>query len=872
MKSIYLFLLGLITCTLLSAQDLKGKLIDKVDNTPIPYANVLIKGKYIGAATNDKGYFRIPIKTESLKDTLEVSCIGYEKKRIPIAKLSLMMVNDIALQSNATELDLVVVKSKIPTVKEIIQNTAKKFKKEFRQTPYLGEFYYAELKYQNDEFISGLEGSGDIYFNEFDQKTYNITAYKGGVYNLLFDQLRENKNHDWNYDETWDFSNLNEKEKRQLEKGGNIKETEDFYRNSNLIQSKLLLGYSWNIIKNGPLFNYNSFEYTLEDLYSQKGSSIYVLSYKSVNPKIQGTGKLYIRENYEVVKIESNDFFIPISKNDFYYIYPYISNRKNSKGNIQFAYRDDRNYIQDIDYQLVYNDPKTKTTYEGHLDIVNFSTTEGYSLNAGNTFRLSDKVALWVDMESPFAEYNGAYWEFRSIDSNKYSELINQKEISYTSLYDKRDSIRVEYNNYFKSRTEEQRQNVAMSDFMKYKQTRELLKRSTYSQQNHKDIKNELKEIRTTYFDPYYFDKQREEISDSLNYHYTFMKQIDESTNILNNLAYHTDYKASNQLLQAVFNNMSDTLFAYKDKLNEDFINENKGNIIALWIEANTIYAENFTDTVKVNNRNHLISVLKHFDLNDPMIYSSPVLAEYIAESIHTQITIVEDDFTSIEKGRFNHQANTNLERFQEINQNVIQNEELQEKVLFEYLSKYHYYNDTLSNAKFNQSVEVFKNTYPTSSQIKELTGLANRRKGFKEIEFPKDISVIDTHGNEFSKRFDDGTYVINLFVSWCGFCKKGLHEDFPAIIEKHKNSNIKFVYLFCDQSDIKWKEEVNKLPITEQVQYYRVTDHNISQLRNTLNVQGYPTQFIVKDGVIIKRITGLKPLILEKELNNLVH
>lgn len=860
----------MFTCTLLTAQDLKGKLTDQSNNSPIPFANVAVKGKFIGAATNTNGFFRFPINTEYLKDTLEVSCIGYEKKLIPISKLSLMMSNDIQLKANATELDLVVVKSKMPTVKEIIQNTSKKFKNEFRQTPYLGEFYYAELKYQNDAFISGLEGSGDIYFNEFDQKTHEITAYIG-IYNLLFDQLRENKNHNWNYDEIWDLSNLNEKEKRQLEKGGNIKETEDFYRNSNLIRSKFLLGYTWNIIKNGPLFNHSSFDYELEDLYSEKGSSIYVLTYKSVNSKIQGSGKLFIRENYEVIKIESNDFFIPLSKDDFYNVYPYIRNRKNSKGRIQLVYRDGKNYIQDVDYQLVYDDPKTKTTYEGHLDIINFSTAEGYSLNAGNTFRLSDKVALWVDMESPFAEYNGAYWEFRSIDSNKYSELINQKEMSYTSLYDKRDSIRIEYNSYFKNRTEDQRKNVAISDFMKYKQTRELLKRSTYSHQNHKDIKNELKEIRTTYFDPYYFDKQREEISDSLNYHYTFMKQIDESSNIINNLANHKDFTSSNQLLEAVFTNMADTLIAYKGKLSEDYINESKGNVIALWIESNTIYTEKFPDTVRTNNRNHLISVLKYFDLNDTEIYSSPVLAEYIAESIHTQITIVEENISSIEKGRFNHTSNTNLARFQEINNDVIKNKELQEKVLFEYLSKYHYYNDTLSNDSFNTSVEIFKNTYPSSSQIKELTGLAKLRKGFEQKEFPKEIAVTNIEGTELSKSFDDGIYVINIWVSWCGFCQKALKEDYPPITRKYKDSTIKFVYLSFDQSIANWKKSISNIDIDKNVQHFRVTDEHLSTLKTTLNIEGFPTQFIVKDGIIIKRITGLKPLITEKEIGQLI-
>jgi len=75
-------------CLLVNAQSLfaqsgvvEGRVYDKVNNDPIPFANVIIKSTSTGASTNEEGYYRI----ENLKPgeyNLQASFIGYNSKTI----------------------------------------------------------------------------------------------------------------------------------------------------------------------------------------------------------------------------------------------------------------------------------------------------------------------------------------------------------------------------------------------------------------------------------------------------------------------------------------------------------------------------------------------------------------------------------------------------------------------------------------------------------------------------------------------------------------------------------------------------------------------------------------------------------------------
>ncbi|MEI6142196.1 MAG: TonB-dependent receptor [Mariniphaga sp.] len=72
------------------AQKVTGKVIDET-NTPIPGANVVIKGTTNGLITNNEGVFTI-VPADVQKDVIQFSFIGYDTKEVPIRGQSVINV------------------------------------------------------------------------------------------------------------------------------------------------------------------------------------------------------------------------------------------------------------------------------------------------------------------------------------------------------------------------------------------------------------------------------------------------------------------------------------------------------------------------------------------------------------------------------------------------------------------------------------------------------------------------------------------------------------------------------------------------------------------------------------------------------------
>ncbi|MFD0751481.1 carboxypeptidase-like regulatory domain-containing protein [Mucilaginibacter calamicampi] len=110
-KSIfYPFVLLLLLVSLFnsaSAQQriiISGKVtIDQTDQ-PISRASISINNKGIGTGTNDAGQYILLIPQANLNDTLSISCIGFDSKRIPVAGLKNEQVLNIALAKSTIEL------------------------------------------------------------------------------------------------------------------------------------------------------------------------------------------------------------------------------------------------------------------------------------------------------------------------------------------------------------------------------------------------------------------------------------------------------------------------------------------------------------------------------------------------------------------------------------------------------------------------------------------------------------------------------------------------------------------------------------------------------------------------------------------------
>ena len=70
------------------SQIVQGVVLDSISKENLPYANLVIKEKNIGAYSDDNGNYHIDISKALNKDTLVVSLIGYETQKIPISRFN----------------------------------------------------------------------------------------------------------------------------------------------------------------------------------------------------------------------------------------------------------------------------------------------------------------------------------------------------------------------------------------------------------------------------------------------------------------------------------------------------------------------------------------------------------------------------------------------------------------------------------------------------------------------------------------------------------------------------------------------------------------------------------------------------------------
>ena len=66
---------------------ISGRIIDSVNNSPLPFAQVMIAGSTIGTVSNEEGRFTLHVPGDYSKDSLLISYLGYETARFPVREL-----------------------------------------------------------------------------------------------------------------------------------------------------------------------------------------------------------------------------------------------------------------------------------------------------------------------------------------------------------------------------------------------------------------------------------------------------------------------------------------------------------------------------------------------------------------------------------------------------------------------------------------------------------------------------------------------------------------------------------------------------------------------------------------------------------------
>ncbi|KXX66974.1 carboxypeptidase-like regulatory domain-containing protein [Flammeovirga sp. SJP92] len=880
MKKLTFIVLLVLNASLLSAQNfIKGYLKNAETQEAIPYANIVIKGKTIGGTTNSNGYFNIPIKSSFHSDTLSVSSIGFTKLEVPIRKLSKYLENELVLLPATEELNMLTIKAKMPTLKEIVKYSSQSFKEGIRKKQYLGEFYYAEAKYTNDEFQGGMESTGEIYFENYNQIQPD-ESHKRSYHILMFDNIKRNQDYNWNYN-NWDHQEskyelkLNKKEYE----GHNLYERDQ--RNLNFISNQNIFHYQQTFIKNGPLVYPSNYKFELEEMLINDDQLVYVLSFIDQKNN-NGKGLLYVTEQYDLLKVTSED----LRPNNNYKDYtrdnvPIFKNRLSSKGKITFTKVGETLYTDHVDFEMTYKDTIDVIKYVGKLNIPNFSTTACYDLRKANMFRSTDRTFLVQAESFPYVGYSCSYWGYNTNIASELSNIIDSKDILVDStLYQKEQTIRKGLTQYgydkkkHQQLTPEMEKQIEDQNLFHYYTSRNLLHRSAYddliiteNKENKGVLKDEFNKM--TKLSQYDQNQVTKEVMDSLRYTISFHSQLNSMSDDFHRQKDGLALKDFQELSTNYMTQFMDTLMIYKPLLSDQYAKTMKGNILGLWLNINALYAEANPEIVKTQAPNLLLNALNYFDLDDPEMNKS-YLHFLIAEHIDIHLTFIEDENRLFaDDATFNDNKNT-VERFQEINNRYVKNKELNEMVLSTYLKEFYFYNDTVQNTTFSNAVTFFETSYPQSEHQADLKQLVSQRGGFDKKEKLKSIAGLDVKFGNKTIDLSEGIHIVDVWASWCGACIHSIKDKYPAMIQKYEKEGVQFHFVSIDQGNNKWKNAVEKFASNYEDYHIKVVDEGINGFKKKYSVSGIPLVFIVKDGKLIKRMTGFHENVLIKELDNI--
>ncbi|GEM_PF-809648 len=166
-----------------TAQELRLHITDSATHENLPFANIYLKAAGIGATSNTEGIARLSIAKLQPTDTLIVSYIGYETKRIAIIKKELKSTFQIALSETANALGSVMVSaSKPPKPLKIIRNAIKNTSRNYHTQNVIINSFYRETIQENERYVQFNDALVKTYYSQYPQKKLDRKIWRSWAY------------------------------------------------------------------------------------------------------------------------------------------------------------------------------------------------------------------------------------------------------------------------------------------------------------------------------------------------------------------------------------------------------------------------------------------------------------------------------------------------------------------------------------------------------------------------------------------------------------------------------------------------------------------------------------------------------------------
>lgn len=158
--------IGIFITFNLSAQSINitGQVVDRQDDTPLPFATIFIQDNKRGTISNSEGFFIMKIDTIRASDTLVISYLGYKLYKISLQNFE-NLPSKFALTSFPNTLSEIVVTPL--SARERFLKAVAKIDTHFLNTPFLLEGYYAQEMSEDNQSVIFREALIKIYHDHY---------------------------------------------------------------------------------------------------------------------------------------------------------------------------------------------------------------------------------------------------------------------------------------------------------------------------------------------------------------------------------------------------------------------------------------------------------------------------------------------------------------------------------------------------------------------------------------------------------------------------------------------------------------------------------------------------------------------------------
>jgi CarboxypepD_reg-like domain len=242
-----------------------GTIVDKATNTPIPFANIQLRGSGIGTASNAEGKFLLRLDSVSRNAFLVISSMGYQSSTLNLSEVNLKNETIVRLAEASIELKEIVVTPF--TAQAIMMKVIDNLKTNYNAPPHRLDAFY-RTTFQNDgNFTRLLEAA--VF----------ITDKKGALFGPRTIEIREIRKAKDIRTDPW--------------------KTYDGYLND-LVRNHPLQGRWWDFLNQKKL---DQFDISIEETRLQDLDAYTVLSLvpKDSSPQRAYTARLIVKESNSAV-------------------------------------------------------------------------------------------------------------------------------------------------------------------------------------------------------------------------------------------------------------------------------------------------------------------------------------------------------------------------------------------------------------------------------------------------------------------------------------------------------------------------------------------------------------------------------------------